>query len=115
MSRSRKVFRDGKVHVCAEMCETCIFRPGNLMNLSEGRVESMVQEATKRDSCIPCHETLGVPEQDLWLYARSFHTAAKKLAASFHPDASPFTGFDASPVVFMYHHAAPEQNHALRL
>ena len=45
------------------------------------------------------------PERDLWLYARSFHKAAKTLAASFQPDASPFTGFDASPVVFMYRHA----------
>jgi hypothetical protein len=59
MSRSRKVFRNGKVHVCAQMCETCIFRPGNLMNLSEGRVESMVREATRLESCIPCHSTLG--------------------------------------------------------
>jgi len=54
---SRKVFRQGKVHVCARMCDTCIFRPGNLMYLEEGRVESMVREATKNESCIPCHET----------------------------------------------------------
>jgi len=56
--KSRKVFRDGKVHVCVKMCETCIFRPGNLMHLEEGRVESMVREATKNESCITCHETL---------------------------------------------------------
>jgi len=60
--RSRPVFRDGKVHVCAEKCSTCIFRPGNLMSLGPGRVKDMV------DACladpdgagnIPCHQTLG--------------------------------------------------------
>jgi len=58
MRRSRMVFRDGKVHVCARMCDTCIFRPGNLMYLEDGRVESMVREATGNESCITCHETL---------------------------------------------------------
>jgi len=56
--KSRKVFRDGKVHVAARMCDTCIFRPGNLMSLQEGRVESMVRQATRNESCITCHETL---------------------------------------------------------
>lgn len=55
--RSKKVFREGKVHVMAEMCPTCIFRPGNLMNLESGRVKQMVRDATKAESCIPCHET----------------------------------------------------------
>lgn len=55
--QSKKVFRDGKVHVMADMCSTCIFRPGNRMQLPKGRVRWMVEEAQKRDSCIPCHET----------------------------------------------------------
>jgi len=42
--------------------------------------------------------------KDLFLYARSFHLAAKKLAASFQPDAA-LSEFDASPVVFMYRQA----------
>ena len=46
-----------------------------------------------------------IPEQDLWLYARSFHTAAKKLAGSLQLDASPLADFDVSPVVFIYRHA----------
>jgi hypothetical protein len=45
------------------------------------------------------------PEQDLWLNARSFHTAAKKLAGALELDSGPFTDFDVSPVVFMYRHA----------
>jgi hypothetical protein len=52
------VFRDGKVHVCAERCSTCIFRPGNLMHLKRGRVKKMVTEAVANDSCIPCHQHL---------------------------------------------------------
>jgi hypothetical protein len=46
-----------------------------------------------------------IAERDFFLYARSFHDAAKTLAASLRPDASPFTAFDIAPVVFMYRHA----------
>ena len=41
----------------------------------------------------------------MWLHARSFHKAARKLAGTLELDSGPFTGFDASPVVFMYRHA----------
>jgi hypothetical protein len=47
----------------------------------------------------------GIPEKDLFLYARSYHKAAKALAGSLQPDATPFTECDVSPVVFMYRHA----------
>jgi hypothetical protein len=46
-----------------------------------------------------------IPPNDLFLYAQSFHKAAKSLAASLQPDADPLTEFDLSPVVFMYRHA----------
>ena len=46
-----------------------------------------------------------VPERDLWLYARSFHTAAKKLAGALELDPGPMPEFDSCPVVFMYRHA----------
>jgi hypothetical protein len=46
-----------------------------------------------------------VPERGLWLYARSFHKAAKTLATAFQLHADPFTDPDLSPVVFMYRHA----------
>lgn len=52
-------YRDGKVHVKREKCPTCIFRPGNLMSLRPGRVKGMVKEATKKQSAIICHDTLG--------------------------------------------------------
>lgn len=53
------VYRDGRVHVMAKMCETCIFHPGNIMQLQPGRVEQMVRDAPRKESCIPCHETTG--------------------------------------------------------
>jgi hypothetical protein len=46
-----------------------------------------------------------IPAKELFLYAQSFHKAAKALAGSLQLDASPFADFDASPVVFMYRHA----------
>lgn len=52
-------FRDGKVHVKGKMCKTCIFRPGNKMNLEDGRVEEMVNGATREGGAIICHDTLG--------------------------------------------------------
>ena len=48
----------GGLRVCREMCETCIFRPGNLMELNPGRVRGMVDESLQNDSFIPCHKTL---------------------------------------------------------
>lgn len=56
------VYRDGLVHVCARLCPTCIFRPGNLMQLVDGRVADMVETAGEWGT-IPCHETLDVEHQ----------------------------------------------------
>ena len=56
--RHKAVFTNGKVHVLKSWCETCIFRPGNLMHLRPGRVEQMVKEAVRKESCITCHSTL---------------------------------------------------------
>lgn len=46
------------LRVCAEKCSTCVFRPGNLMQLQPGRVAGMVRESIENDSFIPCHKTL---------------------------------------------------------
>ena len=59
---SHNIYRDGKVHVMAEQCPTCIFRPGNRMGLKRGRVRAMVDEATEHDSTIVCHATLGTDQ-----------------------------------------------------
>lgn len=60
MSRHQphRVYRDGVVHVQAEMCSTCIFRKGNLMDLASGRVSQMVKAALEDGSAIVCHQTL---------------------------------------------------------
>lgn len=55
-----KPFYDGKIHVLSEKCRTCIFRPGNLMDLSTGRVKQMVRDATRNESSITCHQTLSI-------------------------------------------------------
>jgi hypothetical protein len=52
------VYRDGKVHVQARKCSTCIYRPGNLMRLEEGRVASMQSDAVAGEGVIPCHQTI---------------------------------------------------------
>lgn len=46
------------MHVMSEKCDTCIFRPGNLMRLEAGRVESMTTEAVRDQGHIPCHKRL---------------------------------------------------------
>ncbi len=55
-------YRDGRVHVLADRCKTCVFRPGNLMHLAPGRVAEMVKEAKANDSAIICHSTLYRPD-----------------------------------------------------
>jgi len=55
---THNVYRDGRVHVLAERCATCVFRPGNLMQLQPGRVRDMVDQAVADQSVIVCHATL---------------------------------------------------------
>ena len=42
----------------AELCATCIYRPGNLMRLRRGRLRDITDEAVRSDSYITCHSTL---------------------------------------------------------
>lgn len=53
------VYRDGELHVQARKCDTCIYRPGNLMHLEEDRKDRMEAEAVAEGGVIPCHKTLG--------------------------------------------------------
>lgn len=54
----RPVFRDGQVHVLAERCATCVFRPGNLMRLEPGRLREMIEGSVAGGGAITCHVTL---------------------------------------------------------
>jgi hypothetical protein len=46
-----------------------------------------------------------LPDHDYFLYARSFHTAAKKLAGMLDLDPGPIPDFDLCPVLSAYRHA----------
>ena len=56
------VAREDGVHVLSEKCETCIFRPHNLMQLQQGRVKGMVEGAIEDQGTIPCHSTIYDPD-----------------------------------------------------
>ncbi|MFC8906532.1 hypothetical protein [Micromonospora sp. NPDC057140] len=47
-----------KTRRLARECDTCIFKPGNLMRLSEGRLRDLVAEARRNESFVVCHDTL---------------------------------------------------------
>lgn len=55
-------FRHGHVHVCSDMCATCVFRPGNLMSLDPGKLRNLIADARSAESAIICHCTLGTEE-----------------------------------------------------
>ncbi|WP_232344279.1 hypothetical protein [Actinoplanes awajinensis] len=42
----------------SQMCDTCIFRPGNRMHLGEGRLRDLVSQTLAEQSYIVCHSTL---------------------------------------------------------
>lgn len=43
--------------VFAEMCETCIFRPGNPMRLRPGRLQQVVRDNLRTGTLLICHTT----------------------------------------------------------
>jgi len=47
-----------RTRLLARMCETCIFRPGNLMHLNSGRLSELISQARADDGYIVCHSTL---------------------------------------------------------
>lgn len=52
------IFRDGRVHVMAEECATCIFRPAT-RPVDGARVAGMVRETMDTEgSSVVCHSTL---------------------------------------------------------
>lgn len=54
-------FRHSALWVLSRKCSTCIFRPGNQMQLGPGRVQQMVDDCLTEDTVIPCHSTLDGP------------------------------------------------------
>lgn len=54
---SRQVYDDGHLHVMAEKCVTCVFRPGNPMRLQPGRLAELVDENRRNQAALVCHKT----------------------------------------------------------
>lgn len=54
-------WRDGKVWVLNRKCDTCVFRPGNLMCLRKGRLDDMIQDCKDNNRAFACHHTLDGP------------------------------------------------------
>lgn len=48
-----------RVRLMADKCSTCIFRPGNRMDLEPGRVAQMLADVRATDGFVPCHKTIG--------------------------------------------------------
>lgn len=62
---ARRPYSEGRIHVQESMCSTCVFRPGNLMNLHRGRLADVVRRNVANDSALTCHATLyGDAEQE---------------------------------------------------
>jgi len=55
----------GVFRILATQCSTCIFRPGNLMHLDEGRLADMLASVRANDSHVVCHQSLGRPVGDV--------------------------------------------------
>ena len=51
-------YRGGRVHVLAERCSTCVFHPGNRMQLEPGRLAELVKSNLEAQSALTCHSTL---------------------------------------------------------
>lgn len=51
-------YRGGRIHVLAQRCSTCVFRPGNLMYLEPGRLADLIEQNRSRDTALTCHQTL---------------------------------------------------------
>lgn len=57
MNHKFNAYRDGKVHVQARCCKTCIYRPDSPLN-ADGTKDRLAREAIAVDTAIICHSTL---------------------------------------------------------
>jgi len=46
--------------VMEERCDTCIFRPGNLMDLNKGRLADLIESTDEGDTNVICHKSRSV-------------------------------------------------------
>jgi hypothetical protein len=62
-----------KTRLLARPCDTCIFRPGNPMHLSPGRLRELITETVAAESYIICHDTLPHQQAVPPAICRGFH------------------------------------------
>lgn len=75
MRRKRPPYSDNKVHVMVERCSTCVFHPGNLMRLEDGRLKDLVSQNLARDTALVCHKTIYEEEYVQKAVCRGFYDA----------------------------------------
>lgn len=74
-------WRTGVVRQCADLCATCIYRPGNLAHLAPGRAQQITQAAIAAEGHVVCHATIGTPQPAICAgYARHPIGALRSLA-----------------------------------
>lgn len=61
--RFNAVTDDQRLRVLREQCATCIFRPGNLLELASGAVKDVVRQSLANDTAVICHDTLALDVQ----------------------------------------------------
>ena len=69
------------VRVCADLCGTCIYRPGNMTPVT---VQEMTRSAIENEGHVVCHSTLGTPAPAICAgYARHPVGGDRSLALRF--------------------------------
>ena len=48
----------GRPRLLSEKCSSCVFRPGNLMSLREGRLRDLIEDNVAAGAALTCHQTL---------------------------------------------------------
>ena len=69
------IYRNGSVHVQADLCDTCIYRKDGREAVGPERVAEMAAKAVRDDSAIVCHKTLGTRKNAV---CRGFFNRPKK-------------------------------------
>lgn len=73
----------------AEKCSTCVFRPGNLMRLQEGRLAELIARNRATGSMLICHDHSEKPKamcRGYWDAYADESSVVQVMARLFGPD-----------------------------
>jgi hypothetical protein len=87
MSAERERGAGGRMpRVMAEQCDTCVFRPGNLMRLRHGRLRDLIQANRQAGAALICHKTTYGQHPELGpTVCRGFYDAYPDTTSMQHP------------------------------